>query len=170
MVLERQLLLQLGERLQRLRKAQALSAVLMAQRVGISRTTLAAVEAGDPGPSIGTYLRVMSELGVAGDLEDLQAGGVVLRQVEARLRGVVDRVHDLPAVDHHRVDGADAEDLVVAVVVILLFGRGKISGMMGEVASGIKAFQKGMKDDDKPVERVTASTETPVAEPEQKDV
>ena len=42
--------------------------------------------------------------------------------------------------------------LVVAVVVILLFGRGKISGMMGEVASGIKAFQKGMKDDDKPTE------------------
>ncbi len=40
--------------------------------------------------------------------------------------------------------------LVVAVVVILLFGRGKISGMMGEVASGIKAFQKGMRDDDKP--------------------
>jgi sec-independent protein translocase protein TatA len=38
--------------------------------------------------------------------------------------------------------------LVVAVVVVLLFGRGKISGMMGEVASGIKAFQKGMKDDD----------------------
>ncbi len=60
--------------------------------------------------------------------------------------------------------------LVVAVVVILLFGRGKISGMMGEVASGIKAFQKGMKDDDKPVERVTAATETPVAEPEKKDV
>ena len=60
--------------------------------------------------------------------------------------------------------------LVVAVVVILLFGRGKISGMMGEVASGIKAFQKGMKDEDKPVEAVTRSTETPVAEPEKKDV
>ena len=58
--------------------------------------------------------------------------------------------------------------LVVAVVVILLFGRGKISGMMGEVASGIKAFQKGMKDDDdKPVERV-ATTE-PI-QPEKKDV
>ena len=40
--------------------------------------------------------------------------------------------------------------LVVAVVVILLFGRGKISGMMGEVANGIKAFQKGMKDEDTP--------------------
>ncbi|MBS3848672.1 twin-arginine translocase TatA/TatE family subunit [Devosia sp. J2-20] len=59
--------------------------------------------------------------------------------------------------------------LVVAVVVILLFGRGKISGMMGEVASGIKAFQKGMKDDDdKPVERVATTTET--AQPEKKDV
>jgi sec-independent protein translocase protein TatA len=48
--------------------------------------------------------------------------------------------------------------LVVAVVVILLFGRGKISGMMGEVASGIKAFQKGMRDEDKPAPQVTAST------------
>ncbi|KQX42889.1 hypothetical protein ASD04_02720 [Devosia sp. Root436] len=60
--------------------------------------------------------------------------------------------------------------LVVAVVVILLFGRGKISGMMGEVASGIKAFQKGMKDDDKPVERVTTTAAAPVGEPEKKDV
>ncbi|HEY4200777.1 MAG TPA: twin-arginine translocase TatA/TatE family subunit [Devosiaceae bacterium] len=40
--------------------------------------------------------------------------------------------------------------LVVAVVVILLFGRGKISGVMGEVATGIKAFQKGMRDDEAP--------------------
>ena len=62
--------------------------------------------------------------------------------------------------------------LVVAVVVILLFGRGKISGMMGEVASGIKAFQKGMKDDeDKPVERVTTTADgTVVRETEKKDV
>lgn len=59
--------------------------------------------------------------------------------------------------------------LVVAVVVILLFGRGKISGMMGEVAGGIKAFQKGMKDDDQPVERV-ATTPTEVREAEKKDV
>jgi len=54
--------------------------------------------------------------------------------------------------------------LVVAVVVILLFGRGKISGMMGEVASGIKAFQKGMKDDDKPAERVVTSAEVEARE------
>ena len=38
--------------------------------------------------------------------------------------------------------------LVVAVVVILLFGRGKIAGLMGEVASGIKGFQKGMRDEE----------------------
>ena len=40
--------------------------------------------------------------------------------------------------------------IIVAVVVVVLFGRGKISGVMGEFASGIKAFQKGMRDDDKP--------------------
>jgi sec-independent protein translocase protein TatA len=40
--------------------------------------------------------------------------------------------------------------IIVAVVVIMLFGRGKIAGMMGEVASGIKSFQKGMRDDDSP--------------------
>lgn len=67
-VLERHLLLQLGDRLKRLRKAQGLGTVAMAQRAGISRTTLSAVEAGDPGPSIGTYLRVMSILGVGGEL------------------------------------------------------------------------------------------------------
>jgi sec-independent protein translocase protein TatA len=38
--------------------------------------------------------------------------------------------------------------IVVAIVVILLFGRGKIAGLMGEVASGIKSFQKGMRDED----------------------
>ena len=54
--------------------------------------------------------------------------------------------------------------LVVAVVVILLFGRGKISGMMGEVASGIKAFQKGMKDDDKPAEQINTTAEVEARE------
>ena len=67
-ILERQLLLQLGDRLKRLRQARGWGTVEMAQRVGISRTTLAAVESGDPGPSIGTYLRVMSLLGVSGEL------------------------------------------------------------------------------------------------------
>lgn len=67
-VLDRQLLLQLGDRLKLLRKSQGLSAVELAGRVGISRTTLSAVESGDPAPSMGTYLRVMSVLGVSGEL------------------------------------------------------------------------------------------------------
>jgi len=48
--------------------------------------------------------------------------------------------------------------LIVAVVVLLLFGRGKISGMMGEVASGIKAFQRGMRDEDRQPQRLDATT------------
>lgn len=67
-VLARQLLLQFGERLRRMRLAQGLSMVILAQRVGISRTTLQSVESGDPTPTMGTYMRVMSALGAAGDL------------------------------------------------------------------------------------------------------
>ena len=36
---------------------------------------------------------------------------------------------------------------VVIVLVILLFGRGKISSLMGDVAKGIKSFKKGMSSD-----------------------
>lgn len=67
-VLQRQLLLQFGDRLKRLRKGQGLGTVEMAARVGITRNTLRAVESGDPAPSIGTYLQVMSVLGISGDL------------------------------------------------------------------------------------------------------
>jgi sec-independent protein translocase protein TatA len=38
--------------------------------------------------------------------------------------------------------------IIVIGVVLLLFGRGKISELMGDVAQGIKAFKKGMADDD----------------------
>jgi sec-independent protein translocase protein TatA len=38
--------------------------------------------------------------------------------------------------------------IIVIGVVLLLFGRGKISELMGDVAQGIKAFKKGMQDDD----------------------
>jgi sec-independent protein translocase protein TatA len=37
--------------------------------------------------------------------------------------------------------------LIVAVLVVLLFGRGKISALMGDVAKGIKSFKKGMAED-----------------------
>jgi sec-independent protein translocase protein TatA len=48
--------------------------------------------------------------------------------------------------------------IVVIAVVLLLFGRGKISELMGDVAQGIKSFKKGMAEDD------TAKTETPPAD------
>jgi sec-independent protein translocase protein TatA len=41
----------------------------------------------------------------------------------------------------------------VIAVVLLLFGRGKISDLMGDVAQGIKAFKKGMQDDEKTAEK-----------------
>ena len=67
-ILEHQLLLQLGDRIKRLRKDQGLGTVEMAARAGITRNTLRSVESGDPAPSLGTYLRVMSILGISGDL------------------------------------------------------------------------------------------------------
>ena len=36
---------------------------------------------------------------------------------------------------------------IVAVLIVLLFGRGKISSLMGDVAKGIKSFKKGMASD-----------------------
>jgi sec-independent protein translocase protein TatA len=47
--------------------------------------------------------------------------------------------------------------IIVIGVVLLLFGRGKISELMGDVAQGIKAFKKGMSED----EIAAASTTTP---------
>jgi sec-independent protein translocase protein TatA len=40
--------------------------------------------------------------------------------------------------------------IIVAGIVMLLFGRGKISDLMGDVAKGIKAFKKGMAEDETP--------------------
>jgi sec-independent protein translocase protein TatA len=38
--------------------------------------------------------------------------------------------------------------LVVGVIILLLFGKGRFSDMMGDVAKGIKSFKKGMSEDD----------------------
>lgn len=73
-VLDRQLLLQLGERLRRARVKRGLTTTQMAQQAGISRMTLSAVEAGAPAPTIGTYLRVMGVLGVSQDLALVASG------------------------------------------------------------------------------------------------
>jgi sec-independent protein translocase protein TatA len=51
--------------------------------------------------------------------------------------------------------------IVLLVVMVLFGGRGKISGLMGDFAQGIKAFKKGMAEDDK-----TADAKTADAKPE----
>ena len=53
--------------------------------------------------------------------------------------------------------------VVVGGIVMLLFGRGKISEMMGDVAKGIKAFKKGMTDEE--VEAKSPLTTSTPAEP-----
>ncbi|WP_036559883.1 twin-arginine translocase TatA/TatE family subunit [Actibacterium ureilyticum] len=42
--------------------------------------------------------------------------------------------------------------LLIAVVVLVLFGRGKISSLMGEVGKGITAFKRGVKDGTEEIE------------------
>ncbi len=50
--------------------------------------------------------------------------------------------------------------ILVIGVVLLLFGRGKITELMGDVAQGIKAFKKGMAEEDKPEVQKTESAKT----------
>ncbi|WP_425232619.1 twin-arginine translocase TatA/TatE family subunit [Sphingorhabdus sp.] len=49
--------------------------------------------------------------------------------------------------------------LVVGIIILLLFGKGRFSDMMGDVAKGIKSFKKGMAEDDeaKPAPRIDAA-------------
>jgi sec-independent protein translocase protein TatA len=55
--------------------------------------------------------------------------------------------------------------LLVIVVVMLLFGRGKISDLMGDVAKGIKSFKKGMADDTDTASLDTKALEQSADEP-----
>ena len=56
--------------------------------------------------------------------------------------------------------------IIVLLVVVLLFGGGRISGVMGDVAKGIKSFKKGMADDEdekpapKPAQRIENRDQT----------
>ena len=53
--------------------------------------------------------------------------------------------------------------LVVIVVVMLLFGRGKISELMGDVAKGVKSFKKGLADDDDADQKSIEGKSSPLA-------
>tara|TARA_Y100000590_G_scaffold238646_1_gene268467 strand:- start:3551 stop:3757 length:207 start_codon:yes stop_codon:yes gene_type:complete len=48
---------------------------------------------------------------------------------------------------------------IVVVLVVLLFGRGKISSLMGDVAKGIKSFKKGMSDNTDQTNSISSSEE-----------
>lgn len=53
--------------------------------------------------------------------------------------------------------------LILALVAVLLFGRGKISDMMGDVAKGIRQFRKGLAEPDEPTKAIPSDrTEQPI--------
>ena len=79
---EQRLLSQLGERLKLARMRRKLSNTVVAQRAGISRTSLYKVEAGDPGATLGTYMRVMAVLGLEADINALAADDKVGRKLQ----------------------------------------------------------------------------------------
>ncbi len=58
--------------------------------------------------------------------------------------------------------------LLIAVVVLVLFGRGKISSLMGEIGKGITAFKKGVKDSTEEIESASAQSARDVT-PAEKD-
>lgn len=59
--------------------------------------------------------------------------------------------------------------LLIAVVVLVLFGRGKISNLMGEVGKGITAFKKGVNDGTKELEEDAADVAKDVTPEDEKD-
>jgi sec-independent protein translocase protein TatA len=59
--------------------------------------------------------------------------------------------------------------LLIAVVVLVLFGRGKISSLMGEVGKGITAFKKGVDDSKKEIEEEAADVARDVTPEDEKD-
>ncbi len=56
--------------------------------------------------------------------------------------------------------------IIIAGIVMLLFGRGKISETMSDVAKGIKSFKKGMAEDDEAPKTIDARAERAPAQPE----
>ncbi|WP_149589600.1 twin-arginine translocase TatA/TatE family subunit [Tabrizicola flagellatus] len=58
--------------------------------------------------------------------------------------------------------------LLIAIVVLVLFGKGKVSSLMGEVGKGITAFKKGVNDGAKEIEDAKAEAAKDVT-PAEKD-
>jgi transcriptional regulator with XRE-family HTH domain len=79
---ERRILAEMGERLRLARLRRKLSNAVVAQRAGISRSTLYKVEAGDPGITLGSCVRVLAALGLEKDLQGLAADDKVGRKLQ----------------------------------------------------------------------------------------
>lgn len=58
--------------------------------------------------------------------------------------------------------------ILIAVVVLVLFGKGKVSSLMGEVGKGITSFKKGMADGTKEIEDAKAEATKDVTETKDK--
>ncbi len=58
---------------------------------------------------------------------------------------------------------------IIAIVVLVLFGRGKISSLMGEVGKGITAFKKGVKDGSEELEQDASELAKDVTPETEKD-
>ena len=59
--------------------------------------------------------------------------------------------------------------LLIAVVVLVLFGRGKISSLMGEVGKGITSFKKGVQEGTKEIEEADAAAAKDITPEDEKD-
>ncbi len=59
--------------------------------------------------------------------------------------------------------------LVVGIVVLVLFGKGKVSSLMGEVGKGITSFKKGVKEGTDEIERAAADEAKDVTPEVEKD-
>jgi len=55
--------------------------------------------------------------------------------------------------------------LIIALVVLVLFGRGRIAEMMGDFGKGISSFKKGMNEEDSKEPASTAQIESPAKDP-----
>lgn len=64
--------------------------------------------------------------------------------------------------------GSPLQLLLIAIVVLVLFGRGKIASMMGEFGKGITAFKKGVKEGSEEIEKEAAEAAKDVT-PQDKD-
>ena len=71
-----------GQRIELARCRRDLSATLFAERVGISRNTLARLEAGDPAVALGTYLKALRVLGLEKDINALASDDSLGRKLQ----------------------------------------------------------------------------------------